>query len=119
MKILIKSLVMGVGGTLIYYGLIYLTTMGMPGADWTAHMTRYRIFEFVGEALFVPLIPGALPGLIVAMVLARFGIIGRGFHDGGWFIAAGISAPLVHAYIVSRWLRYRQQQPSREQSHAG
>lgn len=104
---LIKSVVIGVGGTLAYYGLIYLATLGMPGADWTAHETRYRVLEFVGEAMFVPLIPGALPGFFVATVLARFGIIGGGFHDGGWFLASAISAPLVHTFLVNRWLRRR------------
>jgi hypothetical protein len=73
----------------------------MRGADWTAHTARYQTFQFLGEALMVPLIPGALPGFIVAVALARFGVIGGGFHDGGLFIATAISAPLVHAYFVS------------------
>ena len=107
MKLLVKSLVIGVGGTLVYYGLVYLTTLGMPGGDWTAHRVQYQVFQFLGEVLLVPLIPGALPGLIIAMVLSRFGIIGGGFHDAGWFIACGISAPMVHAYFVSRWLKRR------------
>jgi hypothetical protein len=106
-RLLIKSVVIGVGGTLVYYGMVYLTTLGMPGADWTAHRVRYDAFQFLGEALVVPLIPGALPGLLVAAVLARLGIIGGGFHDGGWFIASVISAPLVHAGIANCWLKRR------------
>jgi len=79
----------------------------MPGADWTAHRVRYDAFQFLGEVLVVPLIPGALPGLLIAAVLARLGIIGGGFHDGSWFIASMISAPLVHTWIVNRWLKRR------------
>jgi hypothetical protein len=108
--VLSKSLVIGVGGTLAYYGLIYLAILGMPGADWTEHQIRYRAFEFLGEALLVPLIPGALPGIILAIVFARLGIVevGRSPHDGEWMIFCAVSAPLVHAYFVNRWLKRRE-----------
>ena len=102
----------GVGGTLAYYGLIYLAMLGMPGADWTEHQIRYHAFGFLGEALLVPLIPGALPGMILAIVFARLGIVevGRSPHDGEWMIFCGVSAPLVHAYFVNRWLKRRERQ---------
>jgi hypothetical protein len=110
--VLSKSLVIGVGGTLAYYGLIYLAMLGMPGADWTEHQIRYHAFGFLGEALLVPLIPGALPGMILAIVFARLGIVevGRSPHDGEWMIFCGVSAPLVHAYFVNRWLKRRERQ---------
>lgn len=109
MRLLIKSLVIGVGGTLVYYGLLYLITLAEPGADWTAHMVRYKVCEFLGAALLIPLIPGAVPGLIVTFLLARFGAIegGSSPHDGPWLIPCGISAPLVHEYFVSLWLKRR------------
>ncbi len=105
-----KSAAIGVGGTVAYYGLFYLVTLATPGADWTEHLTRYRVMNFLGEAMLVPLVPGALPGVVVTIILGSLGIFDtswRSPHDGQWLIPCAISAPLVHAYLASRWLKRR------------
>ena len=107
MKLAINSLALGIGGTLFYYGLLSLAEAATPTADWREHLVRYQVLQFIGGSLLVLLIPGAIPGLILALILARFGIFGPEW-DENMLNTCLASPPLVHSYFVYLWLKRRE-----------
>ena len=109
MKLVPKSLAIGIVGTLAYYAAIWLLTSVDRGPGWPVYAVPNDLLDFLGEALLLPLIPGALPGFIVAGMLAKFGIIDLDVHLEGALLPCALSAPFVHSYFVYRWLKWRQQ----------
>ncbi len=102
-----KALLIGIGGTLTYYFLLALLLSAQDGPDWSAHVFRYQLINFLGEVLLIPLIPGAIPGVVTLGVLNYLAItnIGFGVHDGGLIVGGATSAPFVNSWFAYLWLK--------------
>ena len=92
-----KAALIGVGGTLAYYGLAWMLLRMASAFDWDLGLTNV--------VLVIPLIPGLLAGLPVALLLMGTGMAQPGIHDGGPLLICLAEAPLANAYFVFLWLR--------------
>ncbi len=97
-----KSLLFGIAGTLVYCGLVAAVALvaGKPLADFASPT------DFVGQLVLVPLLPGLLPGLLIA------GKLSLGTQDPSGFLGALLLAPFVNSVWVYLWLRRRARQQS-------
>jgi len=102
-----KAFAIGVGGTLAYCRIAVLV-MSLHVGNREAHPVRYQLFEFLGSALVIPLIPGSLPGVLTAYVLDSLRITKLlDMDDGDPIMVALVSTSLVNSYVVYWWLRRR------------
>jgi hypothetical protein len=88
-----RAATIGVGGTLAAYLLGYfalrLTLAINPQADPLPLLL-----------ILTPLLPGMIPGGLIAL---PFG----GFHSTSFAVGCLISAPIVNAYFVYLWMKWR------------
>jgi len=90
----LKALVIGVGGTLVYYVLL------LAVAFVSSHFDSDGGLKFM-IVMALPVIPGMVPGGLLSLLL------GFGFHETGFSIGCLISAPLVHSYLAYLWINRR------------
>jgi hypothetical protein len=100
-----RAAIIGVGGTIAWFALIYAVFFA---GDRLHHPS---VGFYVGLALLCPMLPGMMPGAGIGVVLALLGI--PGFGDGGSFHSfgsgpancAGLSALVINPVLVYLWLK--------------
>ena len=95
-----KAIVVGGGGTLVWYAVLLVLA-------WASSHFNSDAGLKIMIGLSLPLFPGMIPGGLFSVLLSVLGINGFGFHDIGFAVCSLISAPVVNSYLTYLWIKRR------------